>query len=202
MVSAPSGAGKTSLLAALLRQQSQLELSVSHTTRPSREGEVDGVHYNFTDREAFERLVEQGRFLEHAEVFGNLYGTSQDWVEAELAAGRDVVLEIDWQGALQVRRKLPDAVTIFILPPSLATLEERLAGRASDDAAVIQKRLAGAREEISHCVEFDYLLVNDVFEEALAQLDSIVEAERLRVGHQQVRQAERLKDLLNPTETR
>jgi guanylate kinase len=143
-------------------------------------------------------MVDEGRFLEHAEVFGNGYGTSSDWVNRQLAAGHDVMLEIDWQGALQVRRLMQDSVAIFILPPSLEVLATRLTGRGSDNPDVIKRRLAGAHEEISHYVEFDYLVVNGVFEEALAALDSIIQAERLKATRQQQHLASLLQDLLNP----
>lgn len=196
IISAPSGAGKTSLVAAMLARDTRLGISVSHTTRARRCGEVDGVNYHFTQREAFEKLVDDGQFLEYACVFGNYYGTSRDWVDAELAAGRDVILEIDWQGALQVRSQLADAVTIFVLPPSLAILEQRLVGRGSDDAEVIATRLAGAREEMSHHIDFDYLVVNDDFQVALDELAAIVMAERCKAAKQQRRHLQLLKGLL------
>jgi guanylate kinase len=201
IVSAPSGAGKTSLVAALLEKLPRLTISVSHTTRPRREGEVDGQNYHFIERRDFVALVEQGRFLEHAEVFGNLYGTSADRVADTLRGGEDVILEIDWQGASQIRHVVPEAVSIFILPPCLKTLAARLRSRASDDEAVIQRRLAGAREEMSHYGEFDYLVVNDDFEHALHELASIVVANRLTTDRQAVRQAATLADLLSGPET-
>ncbi|UWN49987.1 Guanylate kinase [Alcanivorax sp. ALC70] len=179
----------------------RLRISVSHTTRPRREGEVEGVNYHFTSREHFVRMIEEGRFLEHAEVFGNLYGTSADWVADTLRDGEDVVLEIDWQGAAQIRHLMPEAVSVFILPPCLKTLAQRLRGRASDHDHVIEKRLAGAREEMSHYAEFDYLVVNDNFERALHEMGSIVEANRLVTTRQAVRQAATLADLLSGTET-
>lgn len=200
IVSAPSGAGKTSLVAALVEKLPRLKISVSHTTRPRREGEVEGVNYHFIEREAFVKLMEQGRFLEHAEVFGNLYGTSADWVADMLRAGEDVILEIDWQGAAQIRKLMPEAVSIFILPPCLKTLAGRLRGRASDHDHVIEQRLAGAREEMSHYAEFDYLVVNDNFERALHELACIVEANRLTTRRQAVRQAATLADLLSDPE--
>lgn len=201
IVSAPSGAGKTSLVAALVEKLPRLKISISHTTRARREGEVEGVNYHFIAREDFVRLVEQGRFLEHAEVFGNLYGTSADWVGDMLRQGEDVVLEIDWQGAAQVRRLMPEAVSIFILPPCLKTLAGRLRGRASDHDHVIERRLAGAQEEMSHYAEFDYLVVNDNFERALHELGCIVEANRLTTTRQAVRQAAILADLLSGPES-
>ena len=196
IVSAPSGAGKTSLVAALVEKVPRLRISVSHTTRTMRPGEEDGVNYHFTDRDSFVRQVEQGRFLEHAEVFGNLYGTSADWVKQTLNGGEDVILEIDWQGATQIRKQLPDAVSIFILPPSLDILAQRLRGRETDDDAVIQRRLDGAQDEMSHFAEFDYLIVNDDFQRALYELEAIVEARRLDTPRQQARLASTLEDLL------
>lgn len=202
IVSAPSGAGKTSLVAALVEALPGVETSVSHTTRARRPGETDGINYNFIAREAFATLVDQGRFLEYAEVFGNFYGTSRDWVEARLASGCDVVLEIDWQGALQVKAQCPDACLVFILPPSFAVLKQRLQGRGSDSAEVIAQRLAGAKEEMSHYDKFDYVVVNEVFDEALQSLCAIVTCQRLRLEKQQQAQVELLQDLLNTTETR
>ena len=196
IISAPSGAGKTSLVAALVDKLERVRISVSHTTRAMRPGEEDGVNYHFTDRDSFVRQVEQGRFLEHAEVFGNLYGTSADWVAQTLRGGDDVILEIDWQGAAQIRKQLPDAVSIFILPPSLETLAERLRGRETDDEAVIQQRLDGAQEEMSHYGEFDYLVVNDDFQRALYELEAIVEARRLTTRRQSARLAGVLANLL------
>ena len=196
IVSAPSGAGKTSLVAALVEKLPRLRISVSHTTRPRREGEVEGVNYHFTSRETFVRMVEEGRFLEHAEVFGNLYGTSADWVAQTLRSGDDVILEIDWQGATQIRKQLPDSVSIFILPPSLETLAERLRGRETDDESVIQQRLDGAQEEMSHYGEFDYLVVNDDFQRALYELEAILEARRLITSRQSARLAATLSNLL------
>lgn len=201
IVSAPSGAGKTSLVAALVEKLPRLKISISHTTRARREGEVDGQNYHFIERRDFVRLVEEGRFLEHAEVFGNLYGTSADGVAETLRGGEDVILEIDWQGASQVRHVTPEAVSIFILPPCLKTLAKRLRSRASDDEAVIQRRLDGAREEMSHYGEFDYLVVNDNFEQALDELAAIVVANRLTTDRQAVRQAAALADLLSGPET-
>ena len=180
VISAPSGAGKTSLVAAMLEQDSRLGVSVSHTTRPMREGEQDGVNYHFVSREAFEAMIGRGDFLEHADVFGNYYGTSQVWVRETLAKGEDVILEIDWQEAEQVRRLLPECVSIFIVPPSPEVLRERLTGRGTDAPEVVERRLEEARDECSHAAEFDYLVVNDDFAEALADLLAIVRSERLR----------------------
>ena len=180
VVSAPSGAGKTSLVKALLEKDPGLALSVSCTTRPPRAGERDGVHYHFLDRDRFERAVAAGEFMEHAEVFGNLYGTRESDLRTHLASGRDLILEIDWQGARQVRRRFPAALSLFILPPSLAELERRLRGRGTDSDEVIARRLAQARDDLGHWSEYDYLVVNDRFESALADLGAIVAAERLR----------------------
>lgn len=197
IVSAPSGAGKTSLLAKLLEQTETLCLSISHTTRPIRPGEVDGVNYHFTDRTQFIRMVEQGSFLEHAEVFGNFYGTSADWVTTTLRSGKDVILEIDWQGAQQIRRLVPETISIFILPPSLPVLAERLRGRGQDGEDVISRRLAGARDEISHYGEYDYLVVNDDFDRALADMAAIFRAERQRTERQMSGRVDLLSDLLS-----
>lgn len=197
IVSAPSGAGKTSLLARLLADTPTLCLSISHTTRPIRPGEQDGVNYHFTDRTTFIRMVEQGRFLEHAEVFGNFYGTSADWVANTLRQGKDVILEIDWQGAQQIRRQVPDTISIFILPPSLPVLAQRLRGRGQDGEDVIARRLAGARDEISHYGEYDYLVINDDFDQALADLAAIFRAERQRTQRQAEGRAALIQDLLS-----
>ncbi len=197
ILSAPSGAGKTSLVKALLKQDSQVVVSVSHTTRAMRLGEQDGVDYNFVSMDAFNELIEQGQFLEYAEVFGNKYGTSQQWVREQLVAGRDVILEIDWQGAEQVRRLMPEAVTAFILPPSRAALRERLNARGQDSEEVIDGRMAEAISEMSHYPEYDYLLINDDFEVALDELASLFKARRLRQSAQQEKQAALLTDLLS-----
>ena len=192
VVSAPSGAGKTSLLRSLIPSDPRLRLSVSHTTRPPRPGEEDGVHYHFVDRSCFEQMVADDAFLEHARVFDNHYGTAEAAVRELLVAGHDVVLEIDWQGARQVRARFPAAVGIFIAPPSVAALRERLGGRGQDSADVIERRMRDARSELSHYGEYDYLVVNDVFESALDDLRAIVRAERLRRS----RQEEALGDVL------
>lgn len=193
IVSAPSGAGKTSLVNALIDRDARTRLSISHTTRPIRPGEQDGVDYHFTDHEQFLQMISEGRFLEHAEVFGHYYGTCSDWVSGTLEQEEDVILEIDWQGAQQVRHLMPEACSIFILPPSLEILEKRLRDRGQDDAGTISQRLAGAREELSHFSEFDYLLVNDQFDLALEQLSSIVTAQLLH----QVRQINALEPLVS-----
>ncbi|HCW88928.1 MAG TPA: guanylate kinase [Marinobacter sp.] len=195
VISAPSGAGKTSLVAAMLEQDPCLGLSVSHTTRPMREGEQDGINYHFVSRDDFEAMIARGDFLEHADVFGNYYGTSQVWVRETLAKGEDVILEIDWQGAEQVRRLMPDCVSIFIVPPSPEVLRERLTGRGTDAPEVVERRLKEAREECRHAAEFDYLVVNDDFTEALADLLAIVRSERLRFTAQNLRYGSLLERL-------
>lgn len=185
IVSAPSGAGKTTLVKALIEQIETLRVSVSHTTRPMRPGEVDGVNYHFTSREQFLKQVGEGDFLEHAEVFGNLYGTSQSTVEQTLAAGHDLIVEIDWQGAQQVRHALPQALSIFILPPSRDALQQRLSNRGQDSADVIASRMAQATAEMSHYVEYDYIVINDDFEVALTELKAILAGNRLTLARQQ-----------------
>lgn len=197
IVSAPSGAGKSSLVKAWLEQDPAIRLSVSYTTRPPRPGEVDGVNYHFVDRDAFLAMLGRGEFLESAEIYGNYYGTSQPWIESQMALGRDILLEIDWQGAAQVRRLMPQAERIFILPPSITELRRRLESRGTDSAEVIEKRMAMAREEISHAWEADYLVVNDVFETALADLLAIARARRLRMDVQGAAQVELMSNLLN-----
>jgi len=186
VIAAPSGAGKTSLIQALLQRVDRLALSVSDTTRPPRSGEVDGRQYHFLDRERFQRGVEQNRYLEHAEVFGNLYGTSRDRVQALWDQGRDVLLEIDVQGAEQVIRHYPQACLIFILPPSMAVLAERLVNRRSDPPAVIRRRLSEARREIEACQAFHWLVINDDFERAVEELVSVVSAWPLRRDRRQI----------------
>jgi guanylate kinase len=196
IVAAPSGAGKSSLVNALLARVEGIRLSVSTTTRAPRPGESEGEHYHFTDVETFEREMAGGQFLEHAEVHGNLYGTRRSAVEPILAAGDDVLLEIDWQGARQIRAAMPDCVSVFILPPSRTELERRLRARAQDSEATIARRLASAREEIAHCGEFDYLIVNDRFDDALDDLTHIFLARRLRQSVQRDRHAGLLAALL------
>ncbi|MEX1196501.1 MAG: guanylate kinase [Pseudohongiellaceae bacterium] len=196
-VSAPSGAGKTSLVNALLDgSDPSLCVSISHTTRAQRPGEQDGVNYHFVDRETFLDMRDRGEFLESAEVFGNLYGTSQPWVEKQLAQGRDVILEIDWQGAAQVRRLVNPTKSIFILPPSLETLEQRLSERGQDDSETIARRMRQARDEISHYCEADYLVINEVFSAALDDLRAILRAARLERQQQLANNAPLLEDLL------
>ena len=196
VVAAPSGAGKTSLVNALLEADERLALSVSHTTRPGRPGERDGQHYHFVSEQAFERLVSENVFAEHALVFGHRYGTHAGFVEEQLERGLDVILEIDWQGAQQVREAIPDCRSVFILPPSLEALRGRLARRGTDSDSVITQRMQQARAEISHWREFDYLVVNDRFENALADLQAVLRGLRLARDRQQVDNAELLAELL------
>ncbi len=200
IVSAPSGGGKTSLTRALVPHLSlqgmPAVISVSYTTRKPRPGEQDGVHYHFVDRAAFDARVAGGDFLEHAEVFGNCYGTGRSATEALLATGHDVILDIDWQGARQVRALAPEAVGIFILPPSLEELERRLRGRSQDDEAVIARRMAAAQQEMSHHGEYDYLVVNEDFDRALRELAAVFIAQRLRKAPQKQRHGRRIDALL------
>jgi guanylate kinase len=196
IVSAPSGAGKTSLIKALLEAQTQIRVSVSHTTRTMRPGEIDGVNYHFTERQAFLEMLEQDAFLEHAEVFGNLYGTSQRWLEDTLKQGYDLILEIDWQGAQQVRRLMPQAKSIFILPPSQVALRQRLTNRGQDSESIIDERMREAVSEMSHYVEYDYLVINDDFNSALDDLKAVFRANQLLQTPQQQRFSELLCQLL------
>ena len=196
IVSAPSGAGKTSLIKALLEAQTQIRVSVSHTTRAMRPGEIDGVNYHFTERQAFLQMLEQDAFLEHAEVFGNLYGTSQRWLEDTLKEGFDLILEIDWQGAQQVRRLMPQAKSIFILPPTPEALRQRLTNRGQDSEAIIDERMREAVSEMSHYVEYDYLVINDDFNSALDDLKAVFRANQLLQAPQQQRFSELLCRLL------
>jgi guanylate kinase len=196
IVSAPSGAGKTSLLRELVPGDSRLTMSVSHATRARRPGEEDGVHYHFVSVQQFEQLVAEGAFLEHAQVFDNYYGTAEASVRGLLSSGKDVVLEIDWQGARQVRARFPEAVSVFIAPPSIDALRDRLQGRGQDSAEIVNRRMADARAELSHFGEYDYLVINDDFEVALGELRSIVAAARLRTDAQAVRFAGPLNDML------
>lgn len=196
IVSAPSGAGKTSLVNALLSRNCGIDLSVSYTSRAPRPGETDGKDYHFVSRETFLSMAKHGDFLESAEVYGNLYGTSQSWIAAEIAAGRDILLEIDWQGAAQVRSKFPDCIGIFILPPSFQALESRLKGRAQDSAEVIARRIGAAREDIAHVAEFDYVIINDKLDEALQQFEAVVVAAGLRCDRQLARQQALINQLV------
>ena len=187
VVAAPSGGGKTSLTRALLEHEPTIMLSVSYTTRPPRTGERNGVDYHFVTPERFEELKAAGEFLEHAQVHGNWYATSATWLKRQIDAGQDVLLEIDWQGAAQVRKLILSSVHIFILPPSLASLEERLVRRGQDDKDTIALRLNAAREEMRHCGDFDYVIINQDFASALDDLSAIVRASRLRSAQQRVR---------------
>ena len=197
IVAAPSGAGKTSLVKSLVETTPDVVASVSHTTRPPRPGERDGVHYHFVSLATFEAMIAEGAFLEHARVFGNQYGTSRAAVLSKLQAGLDVILEIDWQGARQVRDQLPDCPSIFILPPSRHALRQRLAGRGQDSAEVIERRMAAALDELSHYAEFDYLVINDRFETALTELRAILIAQRQRRPVQLARHPELFRALLS-----
>jgi guanylate kinase len=194
--SAPSGAGKTSLVKALIEATPGLAVSVSHTTRAMRPGEEDGVHYHFIDIPSFQQMVEVNQFLEHAQVFDNFYGTSQAAIEQQLADGQDVILEIDWQGARQVRHRITGTVSVFILPPSRAELERRLSGRGTDSTEIVARRMRDAVSEMAHFDEYDYLVINDDFQLALADLRSIISSERLRLARQQQAHGELLSELL------
>ena len=194
VITAPSGAGKSSLIAKLLVDEPALMLSVSYTTRPPRPGEKDGREYHFVDLPKFEAMLERGEFLESAEVHGHRYGTSQKVIDEVRARGRDLVLEIDWQGAEQVRRLYPESIGIFILPPSMAELERRLRARAQDAADVIRRRMRNSVEEMSHAAEFKYAIINNNFDDARLDLRAIVRAERLATG----RQLERHPEVFNP----
>jgi guanylate kinase len=198
VLAAPSGGGKTSLVRALLEREPGIRLSVSYTTRRPRPGEQDGIHYHFVDEAKFMALKEAGEFLEHAHVHGNWYATSAAWLRREVELGHDMLLEIDWQGAQQVRRLIPEAVHIFILPPSLASLKERLDKRGQDAPEVIRQRLEAAREEMRHCGEFDYVIMNQDFARAVDDLSVIVRAARLTAPRQEVRHAALIAQLLHP----
>ena len=192
IISAPSGAGKTSLIKKLIPDLDKLMVSVSHTTRAQRPGEIDGIDYFFTSVERFKEMISQSDFLEYAQVFDNYYGTAQSSVEHSLNSGKDVILEIDWQGAAQIRRLLEDIISIFILPPSTQVLRQRLQERGQDSAEIIDRRMQAAKTEISHYAEYDYLIVNDDFNTALTELKSIILARRLSIAQQQ----DQLKTLL------
>jgi len=189
VVVAPSGAGKTSLVNALLERDPNIRLSISHTTRKPRAGEEHGKHYHFIERAEFEKMIAAGDFLEHANVYGNYYGTSKRWIENQLSGDHDVLLEIDWQGAAQLKTLFPNMVGVFILPPSLAELRKRLESRGKDAPEAIERRMASAREEISHVLEFEYIIVNERFEAALSDLISVVHATRVSRAQQAVRLA-------------
>lgn len=200
IISAPSGAGKTTLVRALLERDPALKLSVSYTTRAPRPGEQDGRDYHFVTVEQFHARCEGGEFLEWAEVHGNFYATSRVWIEGEKRAGRDIVLEIDWQGARQVRAAFSDAIGIFILPPSMQELEKRLIGRGQDAADVIARRVANARDEMQHAPEFDYVILNKELQVAIDQASSVIDAARLRYGVQRAREPELFSHLIRTTE--
>lgn len=196
IVAAPSGGGKTSLVKALLRSLDNIAISISHTTRPKRTGEVDGVDYFFVNEQRFMSMVDESQFIEHARVFDYYYGTSVAEVRERLASGIDVILDIDWQGAAQIRYSFPEAVSIFLLPPSIEALSERLQARQRDPEDVIQKRMLRAQDEMSHYPEFDYLIVNDIFSEALDALRSIVVSHRLLMARQCIVKQQLLSNLL------
>lgn len=197
IITAASGTGKTSLVKQLLATTNDLTVSISHTTRAPRPGEVDGEHYHFTEVESFVTAIGNSDFLEHAEVFGNYYGTSEQSVRTQLEAGVDVILEIDWQGALQVKKTFTEAIMIFILPPSLSTLRQRLSTRAQDSIEIIEQRLAGAVTEMAQYVHFDYVIINDSFEVALTELKAIIVADRQKLERQQRRYHRTINTLLN-----
>ncbi len=204
LISAPSGAGKTSLVQALLSASASCDsakaglcVSISHTTRPMRRGEVNGDNYHFVNESEFKRMQLNGDFLEHAEVFGNYYGTSRNWVNKRLAEGWDVILEIDWQGAAQIQRLVPEAISIYILPPSRNALQERLTTRGQDNAEVIASRMAKAVNEMSHYGQADYLVINDKFDQALADLQAILRSTQLRLVVQKQRNQALLDELLS-----
>ena len=196
IISAPSGAGKTSLVNALIKQDAQVSVSVSHTTRQQRPGEEDGVNYPFIDKQAFQDMIQQDAFLEYAEVFDNFYGTARSSVEGQLASGQDVILEIDWQGARQVRQLMPEHVSIFILPPSRDALLQRLSDRGQDSEEVINRRMRDAISETSHYNEYDFLLINDDFDIALSELGTIFSTLRLQLGPQMQLNQAMIDDLL------
>lgn len=198
IVSAPSGAGKTSLVQALLNINPEIDLSVSYTTRDPRPGEHDGKDYHFVSRSTFTVMLQRGEFLESAEVYGNLYGTSQTWISHETARGRDILLEIDWQGAAQVRKVFPECISIFILPPSRETLEQRLKGRGKDSDEVVAKRMAAVRDDVAHIAEFDYVIINDNLNEALRELNAVVLSARLHCTEQLARHQALINQLQNP----
>jgi guanylate kinase len=200
IISAASGAGKTTLVNAVLEQVDDLEVSVSHTTRAPREGEVEGVNYHFVDKDRFEEMVEASEFIEYATVFGNMYGTSRQHIQEQLLKGKDVILEIDWQGARQIRQLMPDCKSVFIVPPSTQALRQRLTSRGTDDEDIIARRMQEAISEMSHYVEFDYLVINDDFDEARENLAAIIRGNRMLHAHQQQKHADLLARLLSSAE--
>lgn len=195
VVTAPSGAGKTSLVRELLAVDTHVRLSVSYTTRPPRPGEKDGHDYHFVSRETFEAMLGRGDFLESAEVYGNYYGTSQVWITETMRSGKDILLEIDWQGATQVRKLFPEAIGVFILPPSLEALRQRLKARGQDSEDVIERRMRVAQEDVSHVGEFEYVIINNIFAEAAADLCAVFRAERLKVTRQLARHSDLMTKL-------
>jgi guanylate kinase len=201
IVAAPSGAGKSTLIKEILRKSStkqSMQLSVSHTTRKPRKGEQNGVEYYFVDHAEFENMIKQDAFYEHAEVFGNYYGTSKAAISDKLQLGVDVFLDIDWQGARQVKKQNPDVISIFVLPPSVEALKSRLVGRGLDSEEVIAKRMAAAQSEISHANEFDYVIVNDDLEQAHKEFEAVISAQRVRLRNQQLRHDSLFASLLAP----
>ncbi len=196
IISAPSGGGKTSLVNALVSSINNLFISISYTTRPLRPGEQNGVNYHFITTDQFHELIKQNTFIEHAKVFDHHYGTSREWVNQQLQQGHDVILEIDWQGAQQIRQNFKHCVSIFILPPSRDALRERLMNRAQDDSTVIDQRMMQARNEMSHYHEFDYLIINDIFENALTDLKAVIRSRRLLTSLQSLQHEDLIKNLL------
>ncbi len=196
-VSAPSGAGKTSLVKALIDREKALSVTISHTTRARREGEADGVNYHFVDQKKFQNMLDENLFLEHAQVFTNWYGTSRREVQQRLESGEDVVLEIDWQGAAQVKKLIPETLAIFIVPPSLNALRQRLTGRGQDDESIISQRMQAAVDEISHYSDADYLIINDDFETALSEIQSVICCQRLQLCRQKQQNSALLEELLS-----
>lgn len=197
VISAASGAGKTSLVKAVLQQVPDIEVSVSHTTRAPRQGEVDGVDYHFIDKDKFVAMVEAGDFFESASVFGNMYGTSRQHIQEQLQKGKDVILEIDWQGARQIRQLMADCKSVYIVPPSITALRERLTSRGQDDESIISQRMREAVSEMSHYVEFEYLVINDQFDEARKNLTAIIMGQRMKIERQQQKHADLLAQLLS-----
>lgn len=197
IVSAPSGAGKTSLVRALVEKTDNLIISISYTTRQKRPSETDGVNYHFVSVEKFQTMIEQNEFLEYAKVFGYLYGTSKAWISTQLEKNKDVVLEIDWQGAQQIKKIFPDSVSIFVVPPSLETLETRLKSRGQDSSEVIQQRMKQASAECRHLVDFHYLVINDDFETAVRDLRTIVNSHRLKLSVQQKKYPKLIENLIS-----
>jgi len=198
IISAPSGAGKTSLVHALLDLNPQIDASISYTTRDPRSGEQDGKDYHFVSHETFLAMAQRGDFLESAEVYGNLYGTSQVWIDNEISKGRDILLEIDWQGAAQIRSRFPKSASIFILPPSKKALKDRLEKRGKDDNIVIAKRMAAVQQDVAHVAEFDYVIINDNLDKALHELNAVVVSARLQSKTQLSRHQDLINQLQNP----